>query len=304
MLTFRPDEILYFLSDIVLSSNLQTSGNPATSSSPTATSSRTSDRLLRQMFQITADVRIFLQRVDESSAWPALPRSLQQASPSRLDELSSPDLCSPSRTDLRAGAEQEPSAVTHTRCSHFNQNSNPLSAFTCNKRSESSTETSEPAMSFVEPIEEDFLSTDENSVPDGAGPPAQPCAAPSTNTSRGGRTRKRTMCPCCVPGSEVPAQKVSAKSWEAVRTAWETEKTGRRGGKTRAVKKDERTAGRTSCLTARNKQRCAASNAPVSDGPIPASTDLEVKRLERIQKLRDLLKEKEAALDLMRTSRR
>lgn len=264
-----------------------------------ATSSRRSDRLLRQMFQITADVRISLQRVDESLSW-------RRASPSRLDELSSPDLCSPSRTDLRAGAEQEPSAdaVTHARCSHFNRNSKPLSAFTCNKRSESRTETSEPAMSFVEPIEEDFLGTDENGAPDAAGSPAQSCAAPSTNTSRGGRTRKRTMCPCCVPGSELPAAKVSAKSWEAVRTAWETEKTGRRGGKTRAVKKDERTPGRTSCPTARNKQRGAASNAPAGDGPIPTSPDSEVKRMERIQKLRDLLKEKEAALDLMRTSRR
>lgn len=288
------------------SSNRQTSGNPAASSSPMATSSRRSDRLLRQMFQIMADVKIFLQRVDESSAWPALPQSLQRVSPSRLDKLSSLDLCSPSRTDLGAGAEQEPSAdaVTHTRCSHFNQNSNPLSAFTCNKRSESSTGMSEPAMSFVEPIEEDFLSTDENGVPDGARTTAQSCAAPSPNTSRGGRTRKRTMCPCCVPGSEVPAAKASAKSWEAVRTVWETEKTGRRGGKTRAVKRDERTPGRTSCLTARNKQRCVASNAPASDGPVPTSTDSEVKRLERIQKLRDLLKEKEAALDLMRNSRR
>lgn len=264
-----------------------------------ATSSRSSDRLLRQMFRITADVRIFLQRVDESSAWPALPQSPQRASPSRLGELSSPDLCTPSRTDLRAGAEQEPSAdaVTHTRCSGFNQNPSHLSAFICNKPSEL-------AMSFVEPIEEDFLSMDENGVPDGAGTPPQPCAAPATNTSRGGRTRKRTMCPCCVPGSEVPAAKASAKSWEAVRTAWETEKTGRRGGKTRAVKSDERTAGRTSCLTARNKQRCVAANAPASDGPIATSTDPEVKRLERIQKLRDLLKEKEAALDLMRNSRR
>lgn len=310
--------------------------NPATSSSLTPKSSQRADRLLRQIFEITADVKICLQRIDEASALRVPAESLQnesicdhQESVSGLKELFLPDLCSPQKTDsdkglinvnrVKAVTEQElladpvtPTPHTHTgplQCSQFKLNSNPLCALTCNSSQKSLKGTpcdveTEPMMGFVEPIDEDFLSTDENDIPNSQdtdnGPQTPTCVDLNTTTRRMGRTRKRTMCPCCIPGTEVPAVKSSAKSVEPEKWAWPIEKTSKKSGRTKAVRKDEKTSGRISCLTAKNKQICKTSEVPASDSLSTTSMDSELKRFEQIKRLKELLRKKEAALELMR----
>lgn len=170
------------------------------SSPPTPTLCRYSDHKLRQMFQVTADVRILLQRVDDPSA--------------RL-QVSSLNLCNPSRNLLlRREAQQEPSATTTARvaCSHGSRDSLPCSSL---PHSTPGTYEVAEAASFLQPIEEDFLSEDENQGHHGAW-------QPSSTTSRGGRTRKRPRCPCCIPGSGVPAAKARWSEAEpvAVRRSW------------------------------------------------------------------------------------
>lgn len=142
--------------------------------SPTPTSSRGYDRQLRQMFDITADVRILLHRVDD---------------PSARHPVSTLNFCNLfGSLPLRGEARKERSAATtaHVPCLHSSRNS-----ITC---------TVGKATSFVEPIEDDFLSDYENQGHDGTW-------QPTSSTTRGGRTRKRPKCPCCIPSSEVPAAK-------------------------------------------------------------------------------------------------
>lgn len=154
------------------------------------------------MFDITADVRILLQRVDD---------------PSARFQVSSLNLCNPSGSLLvRGEARQEPSAATtaHVACLHGSRNS-----LTCSSLPHSPPGTHEvaEAASFLEPIEEDFLSDDENHAHGGAW-------QPTSSTSRGGRTRKRPRCPCCIPGSGVPVTKARLSEAEpvAARRNWKT----------------------------------------------------------------------------------
>lgn len=172
------------------------------------------------MFDITADVRILLPRVDDPSAW-------LQFSPLNFCRSSGSLL-------LRGEAQEEPSSVAaaHITCSHGSWNS-----LACSSPPHSPPGTSEvagaaEAASFVEPIEEDFLSGDENQDPDGDWQPTQN----TSSTSRGGRTRKRPRCPCCIPGSGGPAAKSSAR-WSEAEPA---PAAARRGGKTNRQKTDKK----------------------------------------------------------------
>lgn len=167
--------MFYFPDHQVLGAVVSSSSPPPSSLCPTP--SRDADRQLRQMFDITADVRILLQRVDDPSA--------------RLD-LSVLNLCNLSGCLLRG--ERTAAITAHVPCLHGSRKS-----LTSSSLPHSPPGTNEVA-SFLEPIDDDFLSDHENQDRDGA-------RRPTSSTSRGGRTRKRPRCPCCIPGSGVGAAK-------------------------------------------------------------------------------------------------
>ncbi|KAA8591211.1 hypothetical protein FQN60_002154 [Etheostoma spectabile] len=198
-----------------------------------------------------------------------------------------------------------PSAPTHIeplKCSHIKLNARRLHVVknerhqgdTSLKGSSRDLET-EPAFGYVEPIDEDFLATEEKDNPnaqDAAGrTQTQTCAY--LNTRRMGRTRKRTMCPCCVPGAQDPM-------WEEPgEWAWATEQTSKKGRRKKAVRKAVKTSGRTSCL--RVKDKC--SSRRTDEGPARdslSSDPNELRRLDEIRRMKELLKEQEAALEEMR----
>lgn len=297
---------------------MESSLNPAESLtfSPTPKSSQVSDHLLRRRFGITADVKVCLQRISEASAGCFLAQSLQrtaEAEPTRrlkekdplLQYLSSPREIASYRDSVIdvIREEHEPSVdpATPLKCSHFKLNTKPLSAVKSkcpagqsSLRGASCGFEMEPVTGYVEPIEEDFLSTDENDIPNSQD--TQTCVDLNTNTRRIGRTRKRTVCPCCLAGSQSPAAKFTAKSSEPERKwEWTNEQTSRRGGRMKASRKDVK----TSCLTAKNKQTCKTHAVPVSDSLTSANYD-DVKQQEQIRRLKELLREKEAALEMMR----
>lgn len=292
---------------------------PASESRPMA------DRLLGQLFGITADVRICLQRIDEASTGsvPAEPlqsesiRSVEDhqeaMSRSKEDKLFLQDFSSPQKHDssnrlvkqIKVLTEQErpadpatPGPHTHLQCSHLEQ----TKTLKCNSGQRSLKETpcdveTKPLISYLEPIDEDFLSTDENNPTDAL---PQTCVNLNTNTRRMGRTRKRTFCPCCITGTHDPATK-SEKPEKLT-----TKQTSKRGGRTKSVRIDMRTSGRKSWLKTKNKQSCQTYEALASERFSTTSMDpedhKELQRLEQIKRLKDLLREKEAALDLMRNS--
>ncbi|XP_031167042.1 ligand-dependent nuclear receptor-interacting factor 1 isoform X2 [Sander lucioperca] len=294
---------------------MKSSVNAATSwtSSPAPESCRMADNLLRQIFGITANVKVCLQRIDGASVG-SRPAGL------RGKELFLKDLNRPQESGSCSGVnvptEQEllegsatPSAHTDIeplKCSHLKPNTKPLSVLK-NKRHLGDTSLkgtscdveTEPAFGYVEPIDEDFLSMDENDIPNAQDPAGRPqtqtCADLNANTRRMGRTRKRTMCPCCIPGAQDP------KSEEPEDWAWATEQTSKKGRRTKAVRKAVKTSGRTDCLRAKNKRGSKTSEVPASDSLSAASVDSEeLKQHEQIRKLRELLKEQEAALEVMR----
>lgn len=306
---------------------------PEKSSSLTPKSSEKADILLRQMFKITADVQICLQRIEESSAFHVPPefQSDHQEPAIGSEEVFSQNLCSSQRSDYDKGfinfkheksiTEQElsgdhvtPSTQIHAgplKCSHFKLNLSPLSTLTCNSDQNLPQGTpcsfeNEPPSGFVEPIDEDFLSTDENDIPNlqdaNVGPQTAMCVELNINTRRMERTRKRTMCPCCIPVNEVPTVKSSTKSLEQERWAWTMEKISKKGGRTKAAKKNQKSSGSITCLIPKNEQKCKTSEVPASDILSTTSMDSDLKRLEQIKRLKELLRKKEAALELMRNS--
>lgn len=310
--------------------HLQSCVTPETSSPLTLKSNEKADFLLRQMFEITADVKICLQRIDESSAFhvPAESQSDHQEPAIGSEEVFSQNLGSSQRSNCdkdfinfkheKSITEQElsvdhvtPSTQVHAgplKC--FKLNSNALSTL-CNSDQKSLQETScslenEPLSGFVEPIDDDFLSTNENDSPNSqdanAGPQTAMCVELNINTRRMERKRKRTKCPCCIPVNEVPAVRSSTKSLEQEGWAWTMEKMSKKGGRTKAVRKNQKSSGRITCLMAKNKQKCMTSEVPASDILSTTSMDSELKRLEQIKRLKELLRKKEAALELMRNS--
>nr|XP_046253920.1 ligand-dependent nuclear receptor-interacting factor 1 [Scatophagus argus] len=323
---------------------MESSTNPATTSLLEPKSCQMADHVLRRIFKITADVKICLQRIDEASAGlvPAEPLQSEcvrlmedhQEPMSRLkhEELILQDLYSPEETDsgngfisiklMKVETEQKLSAdpsnpSPHTctgplKCPRFKLSTNPLSALKCNSGQSSLKGTScdvdtEPVIGYVEPIDEDILSTDENDIPNSQDTDAQPqtpsCVDLNTNTRRMGRTRKRTVCRCCIPGSHVPAVKSSAKSVEPEKWVWTTEQMSIKGGRTKAVRKDVKTSGRISCLIAKSKQKCKTFMGPASSSlpTTPMDSD-ELQRHEQIRRLEELLEEKEAGLEVMKNS--
>ncbi|XP_020486022.1 ligand-dependent nuclear receptor-interacting factor 1 [Labrus bergylta] len=250
-----------------------------------------SDRLLRRMFGVAADVKICLQRIDDASAG-CFPVELHHGELHRepaskmSEELLSLDPSSPLGSDGYSGSlsvksEEEVSADCHThrkplQCSHFNPATGPLSAV-------SDPQTDTP-ISYMEPIEdESFLHTN--------GPhKADTATGTCSDKRRIGRTRKRTTCPCCVPGTQSQAVNLNVKRALTAERA-----RGKAGTKT--ARKRSTTSVPIGCQNA--KKKC--SDFPAGHGSCSASADSDELRCnEEIRQLRALLKEKEAALELMR----
>ncbi|KAI4824437.1 hypothetical protein KUCAC02_012948, partial [Chaenocephalus aceratus] len=260
---------------------IECSMNPATSWTSTlaAESCTIADPLLRHMFGITADVKISLPRIDKDS------------SAKTSTDLQDGNGCNgtvnvPTGKVLKTEPEDSDSP---TPLYEFYYSSSTLDKGTsCHIKSE-------PECGYVEPIDEDFLSTDESNTPnsrDIADRPQTPtCVDPNTNTGRMGRKRKRTTCPCCVPaGGHGARPQEEPKKW-----AWGTAQTSRKGGRTKFAKKVVKTSGKINC---QKVKECKTAEGLVSDG----ETTEVVKLHEQIQRLKALLYEKEDALKLMTNS--
>lgn len=283
--------------------------NPATSWTSTlaAESCTIADPLLRHMFGITADVKISLPRIDkDSSAKLLLSESIKsvednqdQASGLQQEGVSLQDLYSLQDGNSCNGAVNVPTGKVLKTEPEDSDSPTPLYEFyysssTLDKGTSCHIK-SEPECGYVEPIDEDFLSTDESNTPnsrDIAGQPQTPtCVDPNTNTGRMGRKRKRTTCPCCVPaGGHGARPQEEPKKW-----AWETAQTSRKGGRTKFAKKVVKTSGKINC---QKVKECKTAEGLVSDG----ETTEVVKLHEQIQRLKELLYEKEDALKLMTNS--
>ncbi|XP_034074436.1 uncharacterized protein LOC117547738 isoform X2 [Gymnodraco acuticeps] len=290
---------------------IECSVSPATSWTSTlaAESCKMADPLLRHMFGITADVKISLPRIDkDSSAKLLLSESIksvednqEQASGLQQEDVSLQDLYSLQDSNSCNGTVNVPTGKVLKTEPEDSDSPTPLYAFyysgsTLDKGTSCHIK-SEPECGYVEPIDEDFLSTDESNIPnsrDIAGRPQTPtCVDPNTNTGRMGRKRKRTMCPCCVPaGGHGARSQEEPKKW-----AWETAQTSRKGGRTKFAKKVGKTSGKINC---QKVKECKAAEGLVSDSE---TTVTEVVKLhEQIQRLKELLHEKEDALKLMTSS--
>lgn len=311
---------------------LQSSVNPTTSwtSSQEPKSYQMDDHFLRQIFGITSDVKICLQRIEE----PIISGKHSQKPTRRLSdrELFLQYLYAPDVTDRDSGlisvkheielADQEksgdaaiPSPHTHSgplRCSNFKLQTKPFPPLMCNSGQSLLKETScdvysEQVVDYVTPIDEDFLSTDENEILNSQNTDAT-LQTPSfldlnANPRRICRTRKRTICPCCMPGTQDPAFKSSTKAVEPEKWAWTTEQTSKKSGRTKVVRKSVKPSGRINFLTAKNKLNCKNYEVPSSGSSCSTSMNSnELKQREEIKRLRELLREKEAALELMRNS--
>lgn len=257
------------------------------------------DPQLRQTFGITADVRICLQRIDEASAGHVSVRLLTRESTSSAEDDREPangskerevDACSSSisvkrvkvQTEQEASTEAAHTDVTPLKYALFKLNTKPLPKCLSGQSSlkgASSDVENTPVIGYVEPIDEDFLSADE--AEDAAAQSPTQCADLNTNRRRMGRMRKRTTCPCCVPGNLQPAVKSSSRWEEPERWTCRTERTSRRGTRTKAARKV----------------------CPAGGGLSTASEDGdELQRDRPITRLKELLKEKEATLELMEKS--
>ncbi|XP_068604810.1 ligand-dependent nuclear receptor-interacting factor 1 [Brachionichthys hirsutus] len=290
-------------------SDKESSLNPASVSPPK--SHPMSDRMLRQMFSIAADVKVCLQRIDEASAVESKrsAQSLQKQTRGLWDkeclfqafispgEMPKDRLIpyKPVETVAEPKLMADPphqSRHTHTaplKCSHFTKSSDSQSETSLTGTSH---EGADSALCYVEPIDEDFLSTDENDIPNSQDTDTQTGLIANT---RMGRTRKRTMCPCCTSGSQgSPVAKPGAKTEQPVKWTWTTAKMSKKGGRIKTVRKTGKTPAGISSLAAKGEQECR-HEGPDSDGMSTSSMDSE-----ELKQRKSLLREKEAASEVMR----
>ncbi|TNN53049.1 hypothetical protein EYF80_036742 [Liparis tanakae] len=283
---------------------------------PAPESRQLSDGALRRMFGITADVRIDLRRTDAASARspPAEPpRSERVEAAAEHRETSSgfkdgelftrpeTERCDEPVDAKRAKVQiqQEPpqdSAPSQSlpECSHVDVPSVHIS--TCADVKAVS------AAGYGEPIDEDFVSAEEEDFPGRR----QTCTKLNVNPGRAGRKRKRPTCPCCVPGAPDPAAPRPAE--EPEKPEGPTERTGKKGGRAKASSKDAKAAGSAGSAgspTAKSKPGCKTAEDPpaAAAAVVPAAPSDELQLHEQISKLKELLQQKEAALQLMRTGR-
>ncbi|KAM6924451.1 uncharacterized protein FYW49_004696 [Xenentodon cancila] len=281
------------------------------------------DHLLRKIFGITADVRISLQKIDEAgpgcfSADLLHTESIrlvadgEKARGFKERELSLQDLYTPQKPDISCGPANVPSvkvqtehkvstslhtSVTPLKSSPSKLNTkhpSRLKENCCSSGQSSLGKTrcseSEPLVSYVEPIDEDF--TDENDKPKSQDrvvhPQTQTCKDINASARRVGRTRKRTMCPCCIPSALHPVVKSSARFEEPEECTLTTDQTSKKAGRPKVPRKDGRTSSKISCVDSRSK------NSKSHD--ILSSDGLELKRHEQSERLEDILEEKVAQM--------
>ncbi|XP_028308925.1 uncharacterized protein lrif1 isoform X2 [Gouania willdenowi] len=211
--------------------NVTNPGNVPTPTLPPLSPELT-PRLLKQLFQIKADVKICLQRIDErtSHSLPAqhsltqfsvtsechfepktgqmmkLPHSVE---PGRLPNVKK--MAFPIKQNL---STTRPSEIPFWKGSHSGQNINPLSASTqkCHPGRISCDGTQYHTETGIligcpEPLHQDFLGADEIVQVRSEKPHALPQTEMSLSPRRMVRTRKRTMCLCCSHFTQDPAKK-------------------------------------------------------------------------------------------------
>lgn len=239
------------------------------------------------MFGITADVNICLQRIDETLAWAVVPQPLQinksigsveghQEPTSKKGEPDSGFIKRATLQNESASSTDSYTPTPHTdvtlqiKC-HSGQSS--LCEPSCDNEAE-------PMIGYVEPIEEDFLSTNEDDISK-----SQACVDPSTKKRR--RTRKRTTCPCCTTGILGHTVKSSTRLEEPEKWAWTTEQM-RKKGQTKSPGKGGKTSGKIGCLTARSK-KYKTYKFPASESLDTSLNFDQLKYDEQINKLKELL---------------
>ncbi|XP_061591598.1 ligand-dependent nuclear receptor-interacting factor 1 [Cololabis saira] len=278
-----------------------------------------SDRLLRNIFGITADVRICLQKIDEAGPGcfsadllhtesMRLAEDDEEASGLKEKELSFHDIWTDISHDpvnvpsVKVQTEHKVSTSPHASVTPLKSSPSKLNTkhpsrlkencWSLGQSSLSKTRCSEsePVVSYVEPIDEDF--PDENDNPrsqDGpAHPQTQTCRDINASTRRVGRTRKRTMCPCCVPYVLHPVGKSSARFEEPEECTLTADQTSKKAGRPKVPRKDGRTSSRISCVESRSKNS--------KPHEIQSGDGLEFKRHEQSERLEDILEEKVAQI--------
>ncbi|XP_056242058.1 ligand-dependent nuclear receptor-interacting factor 1 [Seriola aureovittata] len=259
---------------------------PCRTPSPAAKPCQMEDHQLRQIFGITSEVKICLQKIDEDTAMSS-ELFLQELHSSCKKQQTDTYSCLINVKSALSKLETKPPSALTNKC-HLDKSS--LKGASCDDENA-------PVIGYVEPIDEDFPSADGNVIHGSQNPAAQlqtqTCEDLNTNTRRIGRARKRTMCPCCVPGSLEPAVKSSARLDEPEKLAWMTESMSKKGGRTKAPRKDGKTSG-INCLTAKNE-------VPSSDSLTTSLDFNELKRHKQIKRLKQHL-EKEVPLELMSDS--
>lgn len=190
-----------------------------------------SDHQLRKMFGITADVKVYLQKLVEAAVFKTPEDKKQEPSPQNsYGSKLLPDL--------------ELSGSFHTRTtplnrSEFKLNPEPPAALTESFYSaQKRLSGAEPVIGYMEPIDEDISETDVWSKPEETPIHLQAQTCADTNTRRMGRTRKRTLCPCCVPAALHPAVKSGLRLEELEAWMLITEQRGKKAARTKAARKD------------------------------------------------------------------
>ncbi|XP_007577025.1 uncharacterized protein lrif1 [Poecilia formosa] len=213
-----------------------------------------SDHQLRNIFGITADVKICLQKIDEMPRWCVSANVVQAKSQGAVDgddpsrdvlkakEVSLRDFPSPDKLDISVQTEREHSPSPQSRTLR----SPCVSKENCCSFSPQA----KPVFSYVEPIDEDF--PDENDLPQlqqdtPVHPQTQTCVEVNANTRRMGRTRKRTMCLCCVPPILLPVIKSGTRLEELEMWMSATEPASKRVGRTKGVRKTSTRIDHPSC---------------------------------------------------------
>lgn len=246
----------YLLSDPVFS--FQSSTDPAAVSSSQTPSlaqqqCQTADHMLRQIFGITLDVKICLQRIDERTS-PTFPLhtdsitlmegNMELARSSEKNDVLLRDSHSPL---VPPTFSVQPLSATPLKNSYFTLNTKPPSALLQKCLLDPFNGTPydtepEPDISYVAPIDEDLPSSEENNISASRDAAAcqQTCADLTTIIRRVGRMRKRTVCPCCIPATLDPALKSNTRLEETEKWAPTLEETTKKGGRTKAAKKMEK----------------------------------------------------------------
>ncbi|XP_061648555.1 uncharacterized protein lrif1 [Phyllopteryx taeniolatus] len=204
--------------------NSRESTDKVKSSSTASPVYRSSDHLLRQIFGVTSDVRICLQRINPGSAGTGLKESVPTE-----DIQETTNLLKERELFMQYSYNpQDP----HRSSSPVNVKRAKLSDV---QNLSGETVTTSPLagimVGYVEPIDDDIASIDENYTPDSQDSAGRSLNSARPNTSRMGRPRKRTMCPCCVPGTLGLTRKSRTRAVESERLTWTRDHTSKRGGR-------------------------------------------------------------------------